>query len=200
MKKFFILIAVFFSVSAHSVTFNLDSIAGCQSYTVSSFSCTDVKAAINACQISHSTAYRPATCSADPVTNGTVIGATPNGSWNISGIVYTTCSSGYHVDLLTNLCVANSITTCSTGFHLDTATSTCVADTPTAGTVNCLPSIRTVAPCPSGFAPSNVSVTTTETANPFSSSMDALPIQDMLYAIGVAICGLMGVAVGIKLV
>lgn len=40
----------------------------------------------------------------------------------------TTCSAGFHFDLLTNQCILNAPTICANGFHLDTATNQCVPD------------------------------------------------------------------------
>jgi hypothetical protein len=61
----------------------------------------------------------------------------------------------------------------------------------------CLPSVRTVAPCPSGFAPGTLATGTT--GGGFETALDGMPLQDILYAIGVSICALMGISVGTRL-
>jgi hypothetical protein len=63
----------------------------------------------------------------------------------------------------------------------------------------CVPSVRTVPPCPSGFAPSSVAPLSDDLPDPYLSDFDKMPIQDMLYAIGVCLFGVLGIAVGVRL-
>lgn len=70
---------------------------------------------------------------------------------------------------------------------------------PDSPSVVCTPSYRTIAPCPAGYAPSTAAPVSTDPSDPYTSPFDSLPVQDVLYAIGVALCGLMGVAVGVRL-
>lgn len=66
--------------------------------------------------------------------------------------------------------------------------------------VSCIPSPRTIDPCPSGYAPSSVNGSSGTVGDSYSSAFEKLPIQDMLYGIGMAICGLLGLGVGTRLV
>lgn len=71
--------------------------------------------------------------------------------------------------------------------------------TASVGAVTCIPAVRSVAPCPSGYAPA----TATEevvTADPYGSAFDGMPVQDMIFAVGMCVCGLLGVGVGVRLV
>lgn len=63
----------------------------------------------------------------------------------------------------------------------------------------CIPSPRTIDPCPSGYAPGTVSGLSSEVGDAYSSAYEKLPLQDMVYASLVAVCGLLGVAVGTRL-
>lgn len=62
---------------------------------------------------------------------------------------------------------------------------------------NCVPSTRTVAPCPSGTAPDVVTVTSAASAPEFyPSNFDHMPVQDVLFALGMVLCFVAGIAGG----
>lgn len=95
-------------------------------------------------------------------------------------------------------------TTCSTSdWASTTVTSAFWAGSappdPEPSSVVCIPSARTIAPCPAGYAPSVAEPLSTNPSDQYTSAFDALPLQDMIYALGVALCGLFGVAVGVRL-
>jgi len=69
-----------------------------------------------------------------------------------------------------------------------------------ASPISCVPSGRTIEPCPSGYAPSAVVGNTSTVGDSYSSAFEKLPIQDLLYGIGIALCGLIGVGVGTRLI
>jgi hypothetical protein len=64
---------------------------------------------------------------------------------------------------------------------------------------SCVPSVRTIAPCPSGFAPAVMSPLELSAVDAYESQFDTMPLQDMLYSIGVCFFALLGIAVGVKL-
>lgn len=97
------------------------------------------------------------------------------------------------------LTVTSVLPICVQGTHFDSSTYTCVDDV-TIAVASCMPSIRTISPCPSGYAPTNAIPAGSGAPSPFTSAFDGLPIQDMIYAVGIAICGLLGISVGVKLV
>lgn len=66
--------------------------------------------------------------------------------------------------------------------------------------VTCVPAGRTIDPCPSGYAPSQVDGNQPTVGDAYSSAFEKLPVQDLLYGIGIALCGLLGVGVGTRLV
>ncbi len=65
--------------------------------------------------------------------------------------------------------------------------------------ISCIPSGRTIDPCPSGFAPASVTSETWAGTPAYSSVYEKLPLQDMVYAAFVSLCGLLGVGVGVRL-
>jgi len=178
VKNFIFLVVTFFSLNvgaAYRVTTTWN-----YSAVVNDLSCTSVYPAIDT---SFHLAQPSATdklvgCNNSSVVVGTLLTFASGGSWTV-------------------LSIANNV--CFSGQHWDTSTNSCVDDVSIA-VASCMPSIRTIAPCPSGFAPTNAIPTGSGGPAPFTSDMDGMPLQDMLYAIGVAICGLMGVAVGLRLV
>lgn len=102
-------------------------------------------------------------------------------------------------DPVTNWNVASISIYCAAGTHVDTSTNTCVDDV-TIAVASCMPSIRTISPCPSGYAPTNAIPAGSGAPSPYTSAYDGLPIQDMIYAVGIAVCALLGVSVGVKLI
>lgn len=62
---------------------------------------------------------------------------------------------------------------------------------------DCVPSIRTVGDCPAGYAPSTATVG--QNLDSYTGGFDGMPIQDMLYAIGISVCALLGIATGVRL-
>lgn len=67
-------------------------------------------------------------------------------------------------------------------------------------TVVCSPSFKTVSPCPTGYAPKEVSVQTSQQPDAYQTTFDAMPLQEMLYALCIGIAGLLGFSVGVRLV
>lgn len=63
----------------------------------------------------------------------------------------------------------------------------------------CVPAVRTVEPCPTGYAPKEIIVQSSQQPDPYQSSLDAMPMQEMLLAICVGISGLLGFSVGVRL-
>jgi ABC-type Na+ efflux pump permease subunit len=66
-------------------------------------------------------------------------------------------------------------------------------------TIVCVPSLRTVAPCPAGYAPKEISIQSSHTPDIYGTTLDALPLQEMIYALSIGIAGLMGFSVGVRL-
>lgn len=66
-------------------------------------------------------------------------------------------------------------------------------------TVPCVPSARTIDPCPSGYAPSSASGVSSGAVDTYSSPYEKLPIQDLIYAAVITFGGLLGIGVGVKL-
>jgi len=87
---------------------------------------------------------------------------------------------------------------CPAGQHAENYTN-CVNDSAVALVETCVPAIRTMSPCPSGFAPSAIDPSVSAAADPYLSEFDTMPIQDMLYSIGMCLFGLFGIGVGVKL-
>lgn len=183
MKKFLLLFMMFFSALSHGAfTFNASISGNCTNVYVANLTCNSVKLAVDTCAKAALAAYESTlSCTADPVVNGTKL------SYRYGGTVYS------------DVIVSNILTVCPSGTHLDSSTKTCVDDITTA-IASCLPSIRTIAPCPSGFAPTNAIPIGSGAAAPFVSDFDGLPIQDMIYAVGMAVCGLLGIVCGVRLV
>jgi hypothetical protein len=105
----------------------------------------------------------------------------------------TAASCGPDSITVTSISVA-----CPAGEHAENYT-TCVPDAAVSLVETCAPSIRTVAPCPSGFAPAAIEPLVSAVADPYLSEFDTMPVQDMLYSIGVCLFGLLGISVGVKL-
>ncbi|BBO20877.1 MAG: hypothetical protein HKUEN07_03730 [Rhodocyclaceae bacterium] len=68
-----------------------------------------------------------------------------------------------------------------------------------AETIVCVPATKTVAPCPSGYAPNQITVESVQQPDPYQNSLDAMPMQEMLFALCVGISGLLGFSVGVRL-
>lgn len=172
-------VLVIASLSAHALTKYTvsNSTAGCPTQNVNSLTCQEFLTVFNACQVAAGRAVGTA-CSGDPLTVNTVI--------TRQGVTYT--------DTITAIA-----SNCAAGTHFDISTASCVEDVAIA-VASCMPSIRTISPCPSGYAPTNAIPAGSGAPSPFTSAFDGLPIQDMIYAVGIAICGLLGISVGVKLV
>lgn len=156
--------------AAYSIKFNEFTV------TATTNSCNDVKSAWNTWAMTNWIGKSLTACSSDPAVTGTSV------TWSTGSVFVLT---------VTPICVA--------GTHLDTSTQTCVDDI-TIPVASCMPSIRTISPCPSGYAPTNAIPAGSGAPTPFTSAFDGLPIQDMIYAVGIAICALLGVSVGVKLI
>jgi len=183
MKKFFLILCFIWPCFAHAVysyavTLNKTDLS---LVVHDSIACESFLAKYNEIH----TSLTALSCSTDPIMVGTSFARVRDSD----GVAVTS--------VLVSSIVRSLI--CTTGTHYDSSTDTCVDDV-NISVASCLPSIRTIAPCPSGFAPTNAIPVGSGAPAPFTSAMDGMPLQDMLYAIGIAICGLMGVAVGIKLV
>lgn len=147
------------------------------SSTVSDLSCSTVRSTMNAQPEVIGWGVTITSCATNPITPGSTF------TWS-NGTTGT----------------FNTITfVCGAGTHLDTSTNTCVDDV-TIAVASCMPSIRTISPCPSGYAPTNAIPAGSGAPSPFTSAYDGLPIQDMIYAVGIAVCALLGVSVGVKLI
>jgi len=179
MKKLFILFGLlFFCCFSNAATYRYSmSFVNC-SPTISQKSCTALRSALDACA---PVPWVSTGCSAEQPIIGTKINwVNPSTSatttWSVVGLSIN-CEFGEHLDAVTQLCVSND-------------------------TVNiqaCLPSSRTIAPCPSGFAPANAIPSSTAQPDPYLSNYDTMPVQDILYAIGVALFGVLGIGIGVKL-
>lgn len=76
--------------------------------------------------------------------------------------------------------------TCAAGTHLVLETNTCVSDV-----LTCVPSMRTIDPCPSGYAPSVSAYSTTQLPG-YPSIFDAMAMQDVLVACAYAVFLMLG--------
>jgi len=175
MKNWFFVLALLWSSwagAAYSVS------GGGKTFTVAGLSCATVGPAASAAL--NIAGYTIGSCSSDPVAIGTnlnwVYGGGPAGAWTITDVRVV----------------------CATGTHWDTSTQTCVDDITTA-IVSCLPSVRTISPCPSGFAPTNAIPAGSGAPDPYLSKFDSMAVQDLLYAIGVCLFGVLGLGIGVKL-
>lgn len=113
-------------------------------------------------------------CSNDPVVVGSVITFSNTGTWTISSITAQ----------------------CSTGYTWNSSTLNCDP----LPSVVCSPSFKTVSPCPTGYAPKEVTVQTSQQPDAYQTTLDAMPLQEMLYALCIGIAGLLGFSVGVRLV
>jgi hypothetical protein len=124
------------------------------------------------------TGHTMLTCNNDPLQVGTAFAGQSSGGlfFVISvGSITPVCPAGQQYDLLTSSCIPAY-----------------------ANDGSCVPSIRTISPCPSGFAPRSVEAGPGD-IDPYESQFDTMPVQDMLYAIGIGLFGVVGIAVGVKL-
>lgn len=165
------------NVSASSITLTTTAgVTQCTTIVAATRNCADVKASATYClQNNGYPSYSASTCTSDPVVVGTTINFTPSGYWNITGITGN----------------------CDSGYSWNTSTLTCVPTTPS---VVCTPSNRTISPCPSGYAPKEITVQSSQQPDPYQSSFDALPLQEMLLALCIGVSGLFGFSVGVRLI
>jgi hypothetical protein len=98
--------------------------------------------------------------------------------WNVSGVSGPYCSAGLSLDTTFYQCTGEGVGSAGSG---------------------CVPSIRTISPCPSGFAPAGTSPLHDGPPDPYISEFDTMPVQDMLYSVGMCLFGLLGISVGVKL-
>lgn len=176
MRLTILFLSVFFCRLCYAdFTITSASFLACPAVVAASNSCSHVRAAYDNCLHLTAPSANTTTCSSDPVISGTTINSNV-GSWTVSGVTLI-------------------VPTCQAGSHVDTSTNTCVPDIPT--TV-CIPASRTVAPCPSGYAPNEVSIESGP-VNGYSSSFDTMSVQDLIYAVGVCLFGVLGLGVGVKL-
>lgn len=68
-----------------------------------------------------------------------------------------------------------------------------------ADTIICVPSAKTVQPCPGGYAPSQITVEATQAPDSYQSPFESMPAQEMILAVSIVFGGLLGFAVGVKL-
>lgn len=196
MKTFFFLVSLFFTGLANaSYTVATDS-GYCPSLIVSNLACNSILAVANTCLVAAGAPFTMASCSSNPVVTGGTMTRNIGANWIIGTITGgIACTESQTRDTLTDTCTTNT-PTCSTGQHLDTNTNTCVDDVPT---VTCIPAPRTIAPCPSGYAPSSMTVNGSATSNQYENALDSMPTQELLYAIGIAFSGLLGIGIGVRL-
>lgn len=190
MRSVITLLFLLFVFDANAITyqlgFNGTPLAGftnCnnlpESYRVTA-SCADALLAANACLTANgvSSSYKASSCSAATIVAGTKIFVNPSQTAYITAIApVTKCPAGQYYNYSLGMCASEIAQTLS----------------------SCMPSIRTVSPCPSGYAPTTALPIGSGAATPLSSDFDRLPIQDMIYAVGVAVCALLGVSVGVRL-
>ena len=178
MKNFFFgLILVWASLvgAAYKITWTS---GGFPTIIVSDLNCGSVKQVIDSLYAGQGLGYVVGSCTSNPVFVGTVIQLWPldgGGNREITGIVPFTPS-------------------CDTGSEFDYSSQNCISLRR-----ECLPSVRTIAPCPSGFAPTNAIPIGSGSPDPYLSKFDSMAVQDLLYALGVALFGVLGLGIGVKL-
>lgn len=179
MKKLLVLVALVCSLNTYAaVTVFSNNLQGCVSSVASTKSCADVLAGFQLCQDGIDPNWILTTCTSDPVTVGTMLKKTYTDG--------TTVGFGS----ITDIKVA-----CVSGTHLDTSTNTCVDDVSIA-VASCMPSARTIAPCPSGFAPTNAIPSGSGGPVSYPAIFDAMPVQDVLVAIGYTLLFGLGITFG----
>lgn len=164
-----------FSVNANTYTFTLHSPPLCVSITSPSKNCSDVKSSINACLSTNYPTYSTSSCTTELVGIGTRINFSPSGYSDVTAITGT-CTSGYVWNATTLSCESINLT------------------------VVCSPAFKTVSPCPTGYAPKEITVQTSQQPDAYQTTLDAMPLQEMLYALCIGIAGLLGFSVGVRLV
>jgi len=133
MRRLFLLLAMLLSFSA-SADWRVTTTWGVYVFDVPTLACSDVLPAFTAAATAagkNPAALPASSCGADPVVVGTPL------NWAVSWSGYDavaslvsiapTCTAGFHLDVVTNTCVADA-PVCGSGFHLDTGTNSCVAD------------------------------------------------------------------------
>ncbi|MCZ2152943.1 MAG: hypothetical protein LC114_03410 [Bryobacterales bacterium] len=68
-----------------------------------------------------------------------------------------------------------------------------------AETIVCVPSAKTVQPCPGGYAPNQITIESTTSPDSYQSPFESMPAQEMILAVSIVFGGLLGFAVGVKL-
>lgn len=63
-------------------------------------------------------------------------------------------------------------------------------------TYNCIPSAKTVPPCPSGSAPDAVEVVSMDTPENYAGSFDHIPIQDLQVGVSMVLALIIGIMTG----
>lgn len=63
-------------------------------------------------------------------------------------------------------------------------------------TYNCIPSSKTVPPCPSGTAPDAVVVESTDQPEYYTGYFDHIPVQDVIVGVAMILSMLLGVMAG----
>ena len=62
----------------------------------------------------------------------------------------------------------------------------------------CIPSAKTVPPCPSGTAPDTVTVDSADTPEYYAGNFDHIPVQDLMVLFVLVVCFLFGIGMGRK--
>lgn len=142
--------------------------------------CVSALAAVNACMTANNfTEYTALSCSAATIVAGTKVYINAGQTAYVTAVApVTKCPAGQYYNFGLKLCASETAVTIS----------------------NCLPSIRTISPCPSGYAPSVSSYSQSDPTTHYSNPLDGVAIQEILYAIGMAVCAAVGIGVGVKLV
>lgn len=177
MRSFLFLLLTVFSSSSFAATYLIRTDDDVCSYFVSAaLTCAAVTLGYNKCSANAGQGITITGCSVATVAVGTTL----------------TRSIGGRTVKVTAI---PAQPTCAAGTHLVESTNTCVSDV-----LTCVPSMRTIDPCPSGYAPSVSSYSQSDPTTQYSNPLDGVAIQEILYAIGMAVCAAVGIGVGVKLV
>ncbi len=63
---------------------------------------------------------------------------------------------------------------------------------------SCVPSAKTVPPCPSGTAPDSITVTSADPPEYYTGNFDHIPTQDLIVLFALVVSFLLGIGMGRK--
>lgn len=95
---------------------------GLRTLTALSTDCSDVLVALDAFLDINSPIFTATACTHDPVQVGTILWMNPTLQWSVSTITGSTpltCTSGFHIDIVTNTCVADTPTPALAGGNVE---------------------------------------------------------------------------------